>query len=133
MKFNFKQYIPGRKPSRTEQISVMKNGGFIFLSGFYRKNKTDQFKYTIINYDVDKNIIAFLCTNNGEKVGSMKISHRTNTGYVKAQTLWKDMGKDVSQYIGRYPVHHDVYQEADIHYICLSEKENENSSQERSI
>ena len=125
MKFNFKQYIPGRKPSRKEQISVMTNGGFNFLSGFYRKNKTDQFKYTIINYDVDKDIIAFLFTNNGEKVGAMKISHRKSTGYVKAQTIWKDMGKDVNHCIGRYPVHHDVYLGDDIHYICLPEKENE--------
>lgn len=122
---NFIDFVPGRKSTTVERISIMANGGFTFLSAFYKKNNINTYEYVVVSYDANSKAIGFTFTNDKKRTGVFKLSHKNNRTIASIVTtsFWRDFQLNPQDHKGKYPPHLYTKEGREIYYILLSEKE----------
>ena len=124
----FTDFVPSRAQSRDEKISVLKSGGFSFLSTFYRSKKIDNFQYVIIRYDKSNLAVGFYFTNNGSLPGVFKLFHKKNSAVTLSTSFWRDMGLTPENYAGKYSPQLFESDGKQTYYIVLQEVQHESTA-----
>lgn len=128
--FNFTPFYGKNTKALTDFISVTKTGVFGMSSGFCKKYKIiENFTYTLILWDKDKKVVAFLFIPEGKEVtGSFKLagapSDKTrNSCSVSAGSWFRENGLNIAEFVGQYRPHeYNDSKYGKVYYIDLNEK-----------
>jgi hypothetical protein len=96
------------------EISVMKtgskgkNGGFGFLSGFFKKHSLNEFSYVSLFYDEAKKSIGFIFNNDKDYTGAFKLTKGKGgksgqgSASVFPNSFWSAFNINIAEWAGRY-------------------------------
>jgi len=127
--FSWKPFKDRGTKSGNYEISVMKtgakgkNGGFGFLSGFYKKENIKDCSYISLFYDEEKETIGFIFNNDKDYPGAFKLTKGKGSSSVFPNSFWSGFAIDIEKWAGRYTPKISMDEKlGKIYYIQLKEK-----------
>ncbi|MBI2601083.1 hypothetical protein HYW42_03955 [Candidatus Daviesbacteria bacterium] len=121
----FEPFQGKHKRFSRNSISITIVCGIGFNSGFYFRNKIENFDYVLLFFDKEQQAIGFQFLKDGKVPGVLKINHepRGNSGSTSASAFFKAYDIDAKTSKGRYePKEHVDQKLGKIFYISLKEK-----------
>lgn len=98
--YQFKKFS-GVYPRGDTKIGINKSGLIRLSSGFCRNTNIKKFKYTIMYYDSNNNVIALKFTSNRED-GRLKVTHDGTGATVSGSSFMKANNLNLKNISGRY-------------------------------